>query len=170
MEIFDGVRQWRFRSPDFGHAVTFRVLESGELEVKSVDQSDKEIAGKTLSEISLQQREKIISNATAEKWVYNFVYDVMATIDSINHSEYVVTTHTTKHESGARLSRGGVERRIKIKHTHSISEATGRGTKHRYKYRVRGHWRHQSDDKKTWIRDHVRGGDGTIFISKEYEI
>jgi len=104
--------------------------------------------------------------------LYNFCYDIVATMDLINNSEYVVTKHSTCSVTKKKIGKGIIQRRIKIKHTKpTVSpKATGTGTKHRYKYRVRGHWREMEDGKRTWIKDHVRGGDGTIFIPKEYDV
>lgn len=110
-----------------------------------------------------------------EKHYYNLVYDLLATIDYLNHSETVITTHTTTEKDGkqVKLSKGKIERRIKIKHEYKVYSDNlvrhHKGSKHRYKYRVRGFYRTLADRKEVWVKDHVRGGDGSIFIPKEYE-
>lgn len=162
--------QYQIASSDFPEVITFKVLETGEIEVRAIDTSKYGV--KELSQMSEEQAKSLLE-PRREKHLYNLVYDIIATIDYINNSEYVVTKHTTRKATGEKLSGGMIERRIKIKHTkvkHAGYVGTGKGTKHRYKYRVRGHWREFEDGSRTWVKDHVRGGDGSIFIPKEYEL
>ena len=155
----------------------------GEISIFVIDASKfKDISDpqKVLKDIYQDEKSKIedyVPNAIldTEKHYYNFVYDLFATIDYLNHSDYIITKHTTTENDGEqeRLPYGIIERRIKIRRLKKIyleQEETHRvGSKHRYKYRVRGHFRAQENNKSIWIADHVRGGDGTIFIPKEYE-
>lgn len=151
-------------------SIEFKILESGEIEMIAIDtQAYGLVAIKTMSE---EQSKKLLE-PVHEKWLYNFIYDLIATIEYINTSDHVVTKHTTrKNNPDLALPKGKFETRIKIKHTKpsTTTHPTGHGTKHRYKYRVRGHWRTMQNGKTMWIKDHVRGGDGTIFIPKEYEL
>lgn len=40
------------------------------------------------------------------------------------------------------------------------TEGTGSGTKHSYRYAVRGHWRLLKSGRLTWVRPHFRGPEG----------
>jgi hypothetical protein len=159
--------RWALNSPQYPDAQSFQILPTGEIVVVSVDTEKINIFNyETVSPEVM--REMLIPRK--EKYLYNFVYDVIATINHINNSEYVVTKHTTSSVHNRKLKNGVIERRIKIRRTkYASTPSTHKGTKHRYKYRVRGHYR-QLEKEKIWIHDHVRGGDGTIFIPKEYEI
>ncbi len=156
-------------SKDFPEVISFNILETGEIEIMAIDSSKFHL--EHLATTTEAESEEILKQRH-EKYLYNFVYDLISTMDHLNNSEYVVTKHSTNKTTGERLNGGIMERRIKIKRTKYIhsAKATHTGTKHRYKYRVRGHWREVEGKEKIWIKDHVRGGDGTIFIPKEYEI
>lgn len=173
-ERIKGARGKVFRyaivSNDFPDAISFNIRETGEIEVSSFD-TDK-FSLEEFASLSTEEAEEMLK-AKHESNLYNLVYDLIATIDDINNSQYIVTTHTTDRKTGQRLPSGKVQKRIKIKHVkikRPNYHGTGTGTKHRYKYRVRGHWRDYEDGKRTWIKDHVRGGDGSIFIPKEYDV
>lgn len=154
-------------------ALLFRILESGEIEIDTLERTKENL--KSLSSYGyFFSKAMNIINERNEKYFYNFVYDLLSTIDYLNHSEYVVTKHTKDKKTGRSLKSGYVQMRIKIKHSKIkyISEEESinkHGSKHRYKYRVRGHYRNL-ENKTIWINDFVKGGNGTIFIPKEYEI
>lgn len=162
--------------------VNFQITETGEIIVETVDQtefkkqSNEEMLMKAKMVFNGEKNvDEVIFDAVVnkEKHYYNLVYDIIATIDYLNHSEYVVTKHTTTNtkEGIKKLPSGKIETRVKIRHTKNINY-TGQkheGSKHRYKYRVRGHFRNYDGGEQIWIADHVRGGDGSIFIPKEYE-
>lgn len=172
---------------NFKTILKVKVFDTGEILIGVQDQSDWKERMKGEEDERLTALDETINGEyfgreelfkvkeDIEKHYYNFVYDVLATIDYLNHSETVVTTHTTTDKNGkqVKLPKGRIERRIKIKHTHKMFLDNlvnhHKGSKHRYKYRVRGFYRTLADGKEVWVKDHVRGGDGSIFIPKEYE-
>lgn len=162
--------QYSVVSNDFKDAVAFDILDTGEIVVKAIDVE--KYSPEIVSKMSTEEAKELLF-PKKEKYLYNLVYDIISTIDHLNSTKYVVTEHTTDSQTGERLPSRKVERRIKIKQEkirYSDSTTHSSGTKHRYKYRVRGHWRNLESGERVWIKDHVRGGDGTIFIPKEYEI
>lgn len=107
----------------------------------------------------------------AEKENYILVYNILSTIDYINNADYVTTTKREKKTNQYSGKREYIfNTTIKLKRKQSSGHKTGTGVKHKYRYRVRGHWRTLENGKRIWVKNHVRGGDGTLFIPKEYEM
>lgn len=156
--------------------IFFRILDTGEIEIKNISFEDikenKEYT-KSTKDLNVLIANDDLFIKTHDKHLYNFIYEAISLIDDLNNSKYVVTKHTTSKVTGKQYSDGFIEKRIKIKSrrlNYVYDENKKReGTKHRYKYRVRGHWHHYHGIRK-WTLDYVRGGNGTIFIPKEYEL
>ena len=152
--------------PNMPYACGFRILESGEIDVFGLPYDREKNEG-----FITYSTDTLKNEVTKMPQLFSFAYEVCSLIDYINNKEYVVTENTVKHRDSDGNTIKNIQRRLKIKREKGgHTEATGKGTKHRYKYRVRGHFRTLENGKEVWVHDHVRGGDGTIFIAKEYEI
>lgn len=160
-------------SEEFAEVIFFEILDTGEIVIATAPKTKetlKKLVGNNYEE-SLGEGYLIVNS---EKRLYNLIYDIISTIDHLNHCDYIITKHSTDKETGLRLGNGIIQKRIKIrsvkyKYIYDDEHKKHTGGKHRYRYRVRGHW-HTYKGKKKWLKDYVKGGNGTIFIPKEYEI
>jgi len=167
------IGRYNIVSPDTDNVISFNVLETGEIEVSTM-YADKDLP--TYAAMSREESAEVVKQADLhrEAHMYNLVYDTITMFEYINRSKYVLTKHRRDKNTGQKRPKDFPQLRIRIKHTKPLRDTdykgTGKGTKHRYKYRVRGHWRELNSGKRTWVHDHVRGGDGSVFIPKEYDV
>lgn len=60
--------------------------------------------------------------------------------------------------------------RVRGEHTNYLSEGAGAGSKHAFRYDVRGHFRRLPDARLTWVRPHQRGLEHEFYKPKVYEV